>query len=317
MSVVVGVDVGGSKTTAVAFDYAGSVVRTAEAATGAGGRHVVTSTTAVIRSLRIGDIDAIGVGVPGQVDPVAGHVRLAVNLGMGGEPYPLAREVQSALGCPVIIENDVRAAALGLFEQLRRQAQEPASLALVSIGTGIAAGVVVDGAIVRGWHGMAGEIGHVVVDPDGPRCRCGQRGCLEAIAAGPALARAWPRAAGAAGAALFAAAAGGDPAAGKVAARIAGHLVTALTWLAATHDTERIVLGGGVAEAGENFLEAVRAEIIRRARTSELAARRLRPEQVTLIDPTDIPGPRGASVLAMRFLQLRAASARATASNDK
>jgi predicted NBD/HSP70 family sugar kinase len=320
MTITIGVDIGGSKALAVAFDDQGSNVRQAEIpSTPRGGLRVLRSTLAAIDSLHLSEIDAVGVGVPGQVDPVAGEVRLAVNLGIGEEPYPLAREMESALGCPVTVENDVRAAALGLYEGLRLDNRAPESLALVSIGTGIAAGVVVDGVIVRGWHGMAGEIGHVVVDPDGPRCRCGQRGCLEAIAAGPALARAWPQGPiGAAGTALFAAAASGDPAAGKVASRIAGHLAIALTWLAATHDTEQIVLGGGVAEAGEPFLTAIRQEIVRRARASELAARRLRPEQVSLVDPTDIPGPRGASVLAGRhLLQMRESPARTKASNDK
>ncbi|HSL26795.1 MAG TPA: ROK family protein [Acidimicrobiia bacterium] len=320
MTITIGVDIGGSRATAVAFDDQGATLRQAEVgARPSGARQVLASTLAVIDLLHVDEIAAVGVGVPGQVDCLTGEVRMAVNLGIGDEAFPLAREIETVLGCPVTVENDVRAAALGIYESFRRRGQAPESLALVSIGTGIAAGVVVNGVIVRGWHGMAGEIGHVVVDPDGPRCRCGQRGCLEVIAAGPALARAWPQGeAGAAGSALFSAAAAGDPAAGKVASRIAGHLTTALTWLAATHDTELIVLGGGVAGAGEPLLQAIREEIVRRAAASELAARRLRPEQVTLVGPDDIPGPRGASVLARgRLLHLRDSPARTKASNDK
>ena len=151
-----------------------------------------------------------------------------------------------------------------------------------------------------------------LLDDSGPVCRCGQRGCLEAVAAGPAIARAWPKgAAGSAATALFAAAAGGDPAAEKVAGRIAGHLTTALIWLSATHDAEMIVLAGGVADAGEPFLSAVREQVARRGAASELAARRLRPEQVTLARVDDSPGARGAAVLAARLINTRESPATA------
>jgi predicted NBD/HSP70 family sugar kinase len=165
---------------------------------------------------------------------------------------------------------------------------------------------------------MAGEIGHVVVDESGIVCRCGQRGCLEAVAAGPAIARAWPRGeSGSAATALFTAAAEGDPAADKVAARIAGHLTTALIWLAAAYDAERVILAGGVSAAGAPFLEAIRAEVRHRGAASELAARRLQPDQVTLALTDDLPGPRGAAVLAAtRILQTREAPAGTKASND-
>ena len=150
---------------------------------------------------------------------------------------------------------------------------------------------------------MAGEIGHVVVDESAALCRCGQRGCLEAVASGPAIARAWPKGLEATAAtALFAAASAGDPAAEKVAGRIAGYLTIALTWLAAAYDTERIVIGGGVSDAGDTFLSAIRARISRQAATSDLAARRLRPDQVTLADREDPPGARGAAILAARSL---------------
>ena len=151
---------------------------------------------------------------------------------------------------------------------------------------------------------MAGEIGHVVVDGSGVLCRCGQRGCLEAVAAGPAIARAWPKGVnGTAATALFGAASNGDPAAEKVAGRIAGHLTTALIWLAATYDTEVIVLAGGVVRGRRPLpIEAVRDQVGQRGVASELAARRLRPEQVILARVDDPPGPRGAAVLAADHL---------------
>ena len=304
MTFTIGVDIGGSSATAVALSPGGEVLNRYRVNSRVeGGRQVVASALAAIGSFDLQDCAAVGIGVPGLVDSETGHVSMAVNLGIGARPYPLAAEIGAALGFPVTIENDVRAAALGAYEGLRLAGDPPESLVMISIGTGISAGVVVKGELLRGAHGMAGEIGHVVVDESAALCRCGQRGCLEAVAAGPAIARAWPKGLeGTAATALFTAAAAGDPAAGKVAGRIAGYLTTALTWLAAAYDTERIVLGGGVADAGDNFLNAIRERINRQAAVSELAARRLRPEQVTLAKREDPPGPRGAAVLAARSL---------------
>jgi predicted NBD/HSP70 family sugar kinase len=304
MTLTVGVDIGGSSVTAVARDDSGSIIRRHETrAASEGARQVAAAAMSTIRELGYDDCVAVGVGIPGQVDPVTGRVTMAVNLGIGSEPYDLAAELETRLGVPVTLENDVRAAALGAYESLVLAGSQPHSLALVGIGTGIAAGVVIEGEIVRGAKGMAGEIGHVVVDESGAMCRCGQRGCLEALAAGPAIARMWPRGeTGTAATALFDAAASGDAAAGKVAARVVRHLVTALTWLAAAYDTEVIVLAGGVAWSSDFFLPAVRADVAERGETSELAARRLRPDQVILAAREDPPGPRGAALLAANYV---------------
>ena len=325
MTFTIGVDIGGSSATAVAIDEAGEVVnRYRLNGRIEGGRQVVAAALAAIRSFQLDECVAIGIGVPGLVDSSTGQVMMAVNLGIGPHPYPLANEIGDALDFPVTIENDVRAAALGAHESLRLTGDAPDSLVMVSIGTGISAGVVLRGDLLRGTHGMAGEIGHVVVDDSAALCRCGQRGCLEAVAAGPAIARAWPKGLdGNAATALFAAAAGGDPAAEKVAGRIAGYLTTALTWLAAAYDPERIIIGGGVSDAGDTFLSAIRDRITRQAALSDLAARRLRPEQVTLALRDDPPGPRGAAVLAARTLPIhslptrRVSPARTQATNAK
>ena len=319
MTITAGVDIGGSSVAAVARDEAGRIVERHETrnALVEGGHQVAASAVAAIRALDLDRCDAVGVGVPGQVDPVTGQVAMAVNLGIGTRPYRLADEIGNALGLAVAIENDVRAAALGAQETLRLAGEGPGSLTLLSIGTGIAAGVVVDGVILRGTNGMAGEIGHVAVDDSGPMCRCGQRGCLEALAAGPAIARAWPPGGEETPAtALFTAAAAGDPAAIKVAERVTGYVTTALIWLAAAYDTDVIVLAGGVPSAGDPFLDMIREHIKRRGDVSELAARRLRPDQVTLAMVGDPPGPRGAAILAQRLLLTRDAPAAAKASND-
>jgi predicted NBD/HSP70 family sugar kinase len=319
MTVTVGIDIGGSSVSAVALDERGQAIGRHESNVAVeGGHQVVSAALAALRALDLDGFQAVGVGVPGQVDPGNGQVTMAVNLGIGPQPYDLADELETALGYPVTIENDVRAAALGAYESLRSSGGRPDSVALVSIGTGISAGVVVQGLLVRGSRGMAGEIGHVVVDETGVVCRCGQRGCLEAVAAGPAIARAWPKGeTGTAATALFSAAAAGDPAAEKVADRITGHLTTALIWLAAAYDSEVVVLAGGVAGAGEPFLNLVREQVRRRGAASELVARRLPPDRVILADPDDPPGPRGAALLAARrILQTREAPAGTKAGND-
>lgn len=280
---------------------------------------MASSAVAAIRALDPADSVAIGVGIPGQVDPRTGNVQLAVNLGIGVEPFDLATQIEDETGLPVVIENDVKVAALGAYESFALAGDPVHSVMVISIGTGISAGVAIDGTLVRGSHGMAGEVGHVVVDESGPVCRCGQRGCLEAVAAGPAIGRAWPRGdSDAAATALFSAAASGDPAAQKVASRIGGHVTTALIWLAAAYDTEAVVLAGGVSSVGEEFLAVIRDQIVQRAASSELAARRLRPEQVSVADPADPPGTRGAALLAARHsLQQRVSPAGKQASNRK
>ena len=308
MKAIVGIDIGGSSQTAIAYDFDGAVLgRASVEAAADGGDDVIHTTLQVISDLRMiaglpdFEIVAVGVGIPGQVDDRRGEVTTAVNLGIGVESYPLAAQLEAHLRCPVTVENDVRAAALGVYTYLTDSGESPASLVFLNIGTGISAGVVLDGEIVRGAHGMAGEIGHVVIDPTGPQCRCGQHGCLEAIAAGPALARAWPRGSNPARS-LFAASLRGEAGAIAVAEPVTRDLVTALSWLAATYDTERLVLGGGVTRAGAPLLGALRTEIARRAGLSEIAARRLQPQQVTLVDPDQFPGPLGASMLARRTL---------------
>ena len=320
MASTIGIDIGGSSVEAVTRSETGEITGRHHASDRLqGGAQVAASAVAAFHALGSSDSVAVGVGVPGQVDPLTGQVRLAVNLGIGTEAFDLASTIAAGVGLPVTVENDVRAAAVGAHEMFTLAGHRPDSVAVVSIGTGISAGVVVDGVLVRGSHGMAGEIGHVVVDENGPICRCGQRGCLETVAAGPAIARTWPGGdPDAAATALFTAAASGDPAAQKVAARITGYITTALTWLAAAYDTEVVVLAGGVASVGDDFLAVIRRQLVERAAASELAARRLQPDQVILADRLDPPGPRGAALIASgNSLRERVSPAGKQASNRK
>lgn len=217
----------------------------------------MVSTVVALVSDLVGDstlpVAGVGIGIPGLVDPVAGTVRSAVNLGFGPEPVALADLVSRAVGgVPVVVENDVKATALGAHAVLG------GDLTLVSLGTGLAAAIVVDGRVLRGSSGAAGEIGHLALDRDGHLCGCGQRGCLETIASGAALRRAWPHGdEGRSAVHLFAAAEAGDPAAVGVRDRWAAAVALTVRTLALTADSSTVVLAGGVAALGDPLLRSV------------------------------------------------------------
>jgi predicted NBD/HSP70 family sugar kinase len=311
MTSAIGIDVGGTSTEAVVLDAHGELLAGSRVATQTpGAEAVLSSIAAAIKGLNWAlPVEGIGVGLPGQVDNDAGTVRLAVNLDIDDTPFPLADRLSTEHGLPVVVENDVRAAAFGVFERLRHIGDEPGDLALLSLGTGVAAGLVIDGAIHRGATGMAGEIGHVVVDRSGSLCRCGQTGCLETVVSGPAISAAWHGADHHAPASsLFAAAASGDQTASQLADEVTANLATALHWLAAAYDVDTIVLGGGLAEAGQPLLDAVRYALVRTAGSSNLATRTLDPNRIRLSPPGGLYGARGAALLAVRKFDLALAT---------
>ncbi|HFQ93157.1 MAG TPA: ROK family protein, partial [Anaerolineae bacterium] len=182
-TVTVGLDVGGTKTEALLVDERQRPLAQAQCPTDTGSPEgvmasIVTAVNTALKEAGIvsAQIGAIGIGVPGLVRPQDGAVQLAANLNL--REYALAEAVTAVFQAPVVLENDVRLAAIGAYQHLR--AQQPIQhMAYLSIGTGIAAGVALNGRLWRGAHGMAGEIGHIVVEPDGAVCACGQRGCLE------------------------------------------------------------------------------------------------------------------------------------------
>jgi glucokinase len=211
------------------------------------------------------------------------------------------------LGVPVAIENDVRAAAAGIRE--RRLLGEVADFAYLSVGTGISAGIVLDGRLRRGPHGMAGEIGHVVFDANGPACVCGLRGCLEALAAGPAIARRAAEALASGtqsslrgvsplGAAdVYAAATAGDSLAMRVVDDVGALIARAVHLLVLAYDIDVVAIGGGVTRAGGAFLEPLNRGLEAVRSESALARELLPPGVVQLLPPADI-GAWGAAVLA-------------------
>ena len=268
-----GLDIGGSKVSAVVLDGLGQVRAEARLVTSMGPDGVVATAVAALTELgrQLGispaGLDGVGVGIPGLVDAATGVVTHAVNLGVAADPLPLGDRLRDWLGVPVEVENDVNAAALGAAGLTGRRSPD---LAYLSIGTGLAAGLVLAGRLRRGSRGAAGELGHIPVDPAGPLCGCGQRGCLETLASGSAIAERWPPGGGEGAArALFTAAERGDPAAGQVRDIITTYIAAAVRVLVLTVDVETVVLGGGAAEAGPALLQAVSTALERQAAGSE------------------------------------------------
>jgi predicted NBD/HSP70 family sugar kinase len=282
---LVGVDVGGSKIAVLVVDADLGVCGRHTTPTSVGepdeaAQQIATAIDAALAAAGASreDVRAVGVGVPGRVDPLTGVVSLAVNLGW--HRLPLRARLEAILGVPVAIENDVRAAAAGIRD--RRTLGDIRDFIYLSVGTGISAGVVIDGEVHRGTRGLAGEIGHIVVDADGPVCPCGLRGCLETIAAGPAIARAAGD--GQTAADVYAAAAAGDPTAQATVDHAGASLARAIHALVMTYDVERIVLGGGVSRAGAAFLDPIVRELDAMRAASELATDML-PADVVAVSP--------------------------------
>lgn len=287
-----GLDIGGSKVHAVAVDDAGTVRAEHRAESRGGTAGVLGTAGAALGALArdagrpVGAFAAVGIGVPGLVDTATGSVSHAVNLGLDGTPLRLRdrlAELPGLAGVPVVVENDVNAAALGAAHLLGLDVPD---LAYLGIGTGLAAGLVLGGRLRRGLRGSAGEVGHVPVDPTGPRCSCGQRGCLEVLVSGAAIARAWPGTPGVPAAeALFAAADAGDDRARAVRDRIVGHVAAAVRLVVLTVDVELVVLGGGVAELGERLAEPVREHLERSAAVSPYLRGLDLPGRVVTVPP--------------------------------
>lgn len=272
----VGLDIGGTKVLGVLLAStpgAAPVVHgSVRVPTQRGHAGVVASAAEAVEALcaraglTVDGLTGVGAGVPGVVEPLTGAVSHAVNLGIDGTDVPLGELLRERLGgVPVGVENDLNAAALGAAELLGLGGD----LAYLALGTGVAAGLLLDGRLRRGHLGAAGEIGHVPYVLDGPPCPCGQRGCLELYASGSAIDAAWPSRTGRpAPAEVFEAAAAGDPEALAVRDRFVDAVAAAVRMLVLTCDVEHVVLGGGVAEVGAPLLEEVAAAVRRQAEGS-------------------------------------------------
>ena len=260
-------------------------------------------------------VAGIGLAVPGLVDETRGVALRAVNLPW--RDLALAAVVGARLGLPALLSHDVRAAAAA--EAALGAGRASDDFLFVAIGTGIGAAIVHGGRPFLGAHGRAGELGHVVVEPDGPPCGCGARGCLEAIASAAAIERGYAAAGGGrsggegAGGAVdegdgagadarasahevAALAQAGDPVASEVWARAARALGAALADAVALLDPGLVVVGGGLAEAGAQLLDPVAAELAARSRLGP-------PPRVVAAELGADAGCRGAALLAWRTLE--------------
>jgi predicted NBD/HSP70 family sugar kinase len=268
----VGVDVGGTTTRLVLFDDELTPVATRSEPTPRGGEAIIDLVVSSVQALGAG-ADLVAIGIPGRIDFARGAVSAAVNLGIT-EPVALADRLRGRLGVPVHLENDVNVAALGAFAHFALAPS--ASLAYVNVGTGIAAGFVLGGRLLRGSSGGAGEIGHIPMRPDGPPCPCGQVGCAEAVGSGRAVA---------------ADEAGGDD------------VIAAVAWAVQlcvlTLDVDVVVVGGGMTSAGDSFVLPLSDALAKAEMTSSMLAatglvRRVR------VAPPDAPLGCIGAVLAAR-----------------
>lgn len=273
----IGIDIGGTKCLGVAIDADHRIVAEQRRATPSGAGAVVDAIVEVVDALRTelsgraaGVVLAIGVGAPGLVT-IDGTLLAAPNL-VDVQRFPLARLVSERIGTPVRVDND---ATCALIAECRvGSAQGVDDVVMVTLGTGIGGGIFASGRVMRGTNGFAGEFGHMVVDPDGPPCPCGRRGCWERFASGSALA-AQARAAAVEGRLdtvlrlangavdelrgehVQAAARNGDPEALAVVDGFARWVALGLVNLTNALDPAVFVLGGGLAEGADVYLPPV------------------------------------------------------------
>lgn len=257
-------------------------------------------------AVSVTQVAAVGIGVPGQVDSVTGEVKLAVNLQT--PTLPLGSILSAHYKIPVFVENDGNAVTLGTYRFLAKGAVR--HLAFVTLGTGVGAGIVIHGELYRGSRGMAGEIGHIVVEDSDFRCQCGKYGCLETFVAGPAIARFGREAAAQQETVLrkldeitakdvFDAAAQGDTAASAIVDKVAHYLARALQSLMMSYDVELIYIGGGLSRAGDTLLRPIQQVWERQRELSDMAHTMLDPQQLKMVPPSFRAGAWGAVAVAI------------------
>lgn len=265
--VVVALDVGGTGMKCALVRPDGTAVHTERHATGADrGPEAVVATILDVAEGLAGTARATGltpvacgIAVPGVVDEARGVAVWSANVGF--RDVPLRELAGARLGLPAALGHDVRVG--GLAEARLGAGRDADHVLFVAIGTGIAAAHVVDGSAATGAHGAAGEIGHILVRPDGPRCGCGRPGCLEAVASAAAIGRRYAELAGtpATAADVAGRAAAGEALAGQVWREAVEALADGLATGQALFDVQTVVLGGGLAQAGDRLLDPLRAAL--------------------------------------------------------
>ena len=267
----IGIDVGGTKTAALLVRRDGTVLARDVRPTPAEDQQATLETMVeAARAVATADVTGVGIAAAGMVD-LQGVLRYAPNLAW--RDAPLVSHVGEALGLPAVADNDANAAAWGEYRHGAGRGSR--HLLMVSVGTGIGGGIVLDGRLFRGANGFAAEIGHVVVEPSGPPCGCGNRGCWEQVASGGAITRLGMRAVArhphsslmelaggdpgaVTGAMVTEAASRGDTVSRGIFVEVGHRLGVGIAGLVNVLDPDLVVVGGGVSEAGDLLLAPAR-----------------------------------------------------------
>ena len=280
----IGVDLGGTNLRIAAVDERGTLLeKTTTGTQVARGRDFVIdemceAIRATAAKFSSSTLAGIGIGVPGIIDMDTGMLRESPNL-PGWHDYPVRDEIERRLGTKVILENDANSAALG--EKWLGAARDYDDMLMLTLGTGVGGGIVLGGRVWHGMRGMAGEPGHITVEPEGPPCPCGNRGCLEQYASATAVVR-MAREAIAKGASpvlarashedpefgakvVYQAAVQGDPVAQEIFRRVGWALGIGLADLINLLNLPIYVIGGGAANAWDAFLPALLEEVRKRS----------------------------------------------------
>jgi glucokinase len=278
----VGVDLGGTNLRIAAVDDGGKMLSkiTLETDVRRGREFVVEelvrSVVQMRDKFREAELYGIGVGVPGLIDSETGRLVESPNL-PGWEDYDVKGDIERRLGATVILENDANVAAMG--EQWLGAGRKSESLCMYTLGTGVGGGLILEGKLWRGWNGMAGELGHCNVYPDGHECKCGSRGCLEQYASATAVVR-MAREAMEGGAAtelrslnaeelssqaIYESAMRGDAVAKSVFERVGRALGLAIGNMVNAMNFPLYVIGGGVSSAWDAFAPAMFDEVRKRS----------------------------------------------------
>ena len=267
----IGLDLGGTNLRAAAIDRRGHVLdrRAAETNPAAGReamlRHMVGAVADLRDSVGAAGLAGIGIGVPGFILLKTGVIRNSNNLACL-EDFPIRDEIEHRLGTPVILENDANAAALG--EKWIGAGREVEDLVLLTLGTGIGGGIISGGRILHGYLGMAGELGHITVVPNGNPCGCGNQGCLEKHASATfitAMAQILRLGDNLSAREVYDLAVAGDAKARDIFAAVGQALGIALATLVNTFNFPLYLLSGGVLAAWDMFAPAMMEEVRRRS----------------------------------------------------
>jgi glucokinase len=279
--VVIGVDLGGTNTRTALVARNGDILEKQKEETLAteGHERVIAKLIRNIDRQRAKagqygrEVAAVGVGAPGVIHEQTGVVVKSPNFPDWND-LPLKKTLERSLNLPVFIENDANAAALG--EQWRGAAKNIRSMIFLTLGTGVGGGIVLDGRIWHGADGMAGEVGHMTIVPEGRKCGCGNSGCLEMYASSRGIVMTFKEMCAGkrldadnrqelTSARIYQAARGGDTTARRVMQEMGRYLGIGIANLINIFNPEMVVIGGGVKDAWDLFIDATREEVRKRA----------------------------------------------------